>query len=110
MLRETIRRVAPGLRAIAMLGIAVYCLAQNREVSDKEVLPIVQRCFQCHGATLRMSNLDLRTREAMLKGGARGPALVPGNAEGSPLYQRVAGLQLPLMPMQPVQALNPREI
>jgi len=114
MLREAIRRVAPSFRGIAVLGIAVCCLAQNREVgnplSDKEVLPIVQRCFQCHGATLRMSDLDLRTREGMLKGGTRGPALVPGDAERSLLYQRVAGLQLPLMPMPPVQALSPTEI
>src|ERR1700704_2476760 len=81
MLREAIR-VAPSIRGIALLGIAVYCLAQNREVSEREVLPIVQRCFQCHGPTLRMSDLDLHTREGMLKGGTRGPALVPGNAEG----------------------------
>lgn len=120
MMREAIRRVTPGLRGVAVLGIAIYCLAQNRQVSgnqvsgnqvsDKEVLPIVQRCFQCHGPTLRMSNLDLRTREGMLKGGTHGPALVPGDAERSLLYQRIAGLQLPLMPMPPVQALNPREI
>ena len=110
MLREAIRRVAPSLRGIAVLGIAVYCLAQNREVSDREVLPIVQRCFQCHGETLRLSDLDLRTREGMLKGGTHGPALVPGNAEASLLYKRVAGLETPLMPMPPVQPLNAREI
>ena len=110
MLREAIRRVAPSLRGIAVLGIAVYCLAQNREVSDREVLPIVQRCFQCHGETLRLSDLDLRTREGMLKGGTHGPALVPGNAEGSLLYKRIAGIEAPLMPMPPVQPLNPREI
>ncbi|HXB70981.1 MAG TPA: PSD1 and planctomycete cytochrome C domain-containing protein [Candidatus Acidoferrales bacterium] len=119
MLRKAIG-VARSLRGVAVLGIAVYCLAQNRqvsdkqvsskEVSDKEVLPIVERCLQCHGPTLRMSGLDLRTREGMLKGGTHGPALVPGNAEGSLLYKRVAGLEAPIMPMPPVPALNPEEV
>ena len=38
-----------------------------------------------------MSGLDLRTREAMLAGGKRGPAIEPGNADGSLLYTAVAG-------------------
>src|SRR5438046_7922080 len=101
MLRQVKYAVAASLRGIAVFAITFLCLAQNREVSDKDVLPVVQRCFQCHGETLRMSDLDLRTREAMLKGGKSGPALVPGNAEGSLLYKRIAGLQLPLMPMSP---------
>ena len=33
-----------------------------------------------------MSGLDLRARESMLKGGGKGPALVPGNAEESLLF------------------------
>ena len=33
-----------------------------------------------------MSGLDLRHRDAMLKGGGKGPALVPGNAEESLLF------------------------
>jgi Planctomycete cytochrome C len=57
-----------------------------------------------------MSKLDLRTRDAMLKGGEKGPALVPGNAEASPLYRRVSGLQQPVMPMAPVPGLTAREI
>src|ERR1043166_2418185 len=105
-----ILRVVPSLRGLAVLGITACCFAQNRELSEKEVQPIVQRCLQCHGESLRMSDLDLRTREAMLKGGKTGAALVPGNAEGSTLYKRVAGLESPLMPMPPVPALNPQEI
>ena len=57
-----------------------------------------------------MSKLDLSTREGMLKGGEKGPAIVPGDAEASPLYRRIAGLQAPAMPMAPVPALNAQEI
>ena len=57
-----------------------------------------------------MSKLDLSSREAMLKGGEKGPAIVPGNAEASPLIRRISGLQAPAMPMPPVPALNAQEV
>ena len=43
------------------------------------------RCMSCHGQ-LQMSALDLRQRETMLKGGNRGPAIVPGKPEESLLF------------------------
>src|ERR1700730_7661957 len=49
-----------------------------------------KNCVGCHGAA-RMSGLDLRNREAMLRGGKRGPAIVPGNAEASLIYRAVSG-------------------
>lgn len=46
------------------------------------------------------ADLDLRTVEAMLKGGKSGPAIVPGDAENSLLVQRVAkGLEPPRLGM-----------
>ena len=57
-------------------------------------------CWKCHGATVQLSRLDLRTREAALKGGARGGAIVPGKAEESRLYRFVAGLEKPAMPLE----------
>ena len=53
-----------------------------------------------------MANLDLRTRDAMLKGGDKGPALVPGKADDSLLYMRVTGHSTPRMPMAPLPALS----
>ena len=59
---------------------------------DKTVAPaqavLAAKCLACHGAA-RMSDLDLRDRAAFLKGGKRGPSVVPGDAEGSLLYQAV---------------------
>ncbi len=46
-----------------------------------------------------MAGLDLRSREALLAGGQSGPAIVPGDAETSPLYLRVMGLAQPAMPL-----------
>ena len=67
---------------------------------NNDVLPILAgNCFKCHGDTLQLSKLDLRSRSAMLKGGERGPAIVPGDAEASRLYRLVSGKEKPLMPL-----------
>ena len=85
--------------------------AQRTQVWEEDVLPILEaKCLQCHGESLQMSNLDLRTREGMLKGGDKGAAIVPGNAEESPLYGRVAGLLEPKMPMAPLPPLTAEEV
>jgi hypothetical protein len=84
---------------------------QSDEQVEKQVFSILkQKCLQCHGEAVQMSNLDLRTRESMLKGGENGPAIVPGNAEASRLYRRVAGLEKPVMPMAPMPPLTSQEI
>ena len=67
---------------------------------DRQVLPILSaKCFSCHGPAMKLAKLDLSSRDAMLRGGERGPALVVGDAMKSPLYLRVAGLEKPAMPM-----------
>jgi hypothetical protein len=82
-----------------------------QQVTEKEVLPILERsCFQCHGEALKMANLDLRSLDAMLKGGDKGPALMPGNAVESLLYKRVTGLEQPRMPMAPMPELPASEV
>src|SRR5690242_5496579 len=96
--RLIIFAVAPVLLA----ALASQAAAQNPPAGQKEALAIVQRCFQCHGQALQASGLDLHTRAGMLKGGAGGPAIVPGNAEASLLFKRVTGAAQPKMPMAPV--------
>ena len=64
------------------------------------IRPILERsCWNCHGDAAQLSDLDLRTRESAMEGGTRGPAVVPGQADDSPLYRAVAGLDDPRMPM-----------
>src|SRR5262245_24761484 len=78
---------------------------------EKKVSSILKlKCLQCHGEAVQMSNLDLRTRESMLKGGDNGPAIVPGNAGASRLYRRVTGLEKPGMPLAPMPPLTSQEI
>jgi hypothetical protein len=98
------------ITAQAFLWLQSRSVAQTPQVTHNEIQPILQRCFQCHGEAIQMSKLDLRTREGMLKGGERGPALVPGSAAASLLFKRITGQQQPVMPMPPVPALNAKEI
>ena len=64
------------------------------------IRPIFERsCWNCHGEASQLSGLDLRSREAAVEGGTRGPALVPGRADESRIYRVLAGLDDPPMPM-----------
>jgi hypothetical protein len=75
--------------------------AQTAKVSfSNDVAPILAKnCAQCHGPAPAMGNLDLRSRDSALKGGQHGPAIVPGDAAGSRLYQHLTGQEQPQMPM-----------
>src|SRR5689334_23286693 len=61
------------------------------------IKPILNgRCTACHGATVQRAGLRLDDRDAALKGGASGPVIIPGNADGSKLFQMVATKKMPL--------------
>ena len=64
-------------------------LAEQVDLARDAVSLLESKCLACHG-TAQMSGLDLRQRETLLKGGTRGSAIKPGDAEGSLLYQAAA--------------------
>ncbi|HSJ54809.1 MAG TPA: c-type cytochrome domain-containing protein, partial [Anaerolineae bacterium] len=51
---------------------------------------VEQRCVDCHGGSETLGDLDLRTYEAALAGGASGPAIVRGEGHTSLLFTRQA--------------------
>ncbi len=55
---------------------------------ESKIRPVlVEQCYQCHADSKQLGGLRLDTKEAVLKGGARGPALVPGKPKESLLIQ-----------------------
>jgi hypothetical protein len=74
------------------------------------VTAILAKCQQCHGNSVQMAHLNLADRDAMLKGGDHGPAIIPGNAAESLVYKHITGQVQPLMPMAPIARLTPDEI
>lgn len=54
------------------------------QLFETKVRPILSdKCFGCHAATAAMGELRLDSRDALLKGGKSGPAIVPGDPEKS---------------------------
>lgn len=73
--------------------------AQSAELFRQQVQPIfAANCVGCHGGQIQRGRLDLRTEEAILKGGTRGPSVVPGQPDKSVLYRMVAHQEEPAMP------------
>ena len=66
----------------------------------EKVAPIfAARCVMCHGSTVQRSGLDLRSENTALKGGSRGPSVVPGDPQKSLLYKLITHAEEPAMPM-----------
>lgn len=70
---------------------AVLLAAQDGSVFfEKNIRPVLaERCLGCHSASSNpvMGGLKLDSREALLKGGSRGPAVVAANARDSLLLR-----------------------
>ncbi|MCA9083853.1 MAG: hypothetical protein KDA81_07345 [Planctomycetaceae bacterium] len=96
--------------------IAAESVELGRAVDfDQEILPILQaNCVACHNKAKSEGQLVVENVEAMLKGGAAGPSIVPGKPDESYLYQVAARIEEPQMPPWPnnVQAkkLTPRQV
>ena len=76
--------------------------ASGREIDfGSEVYPIFeQRCQVCHGAAQQLGEFRLDSKAVAFRGGLSGPNITPGDADQSPLFQRIAGIgTLNAMPM-----------
>ena len=98
----------PGLRAFGLLlaALPVVCFAEDGPAFfEKNIRPLlVQQCLGCHSASSNpvMGNLRLDSRELLLKGGSRGPSVIPGNPSESLLLKVVRHTAGPLrMPPGP---------
>ena len=78
-------QVGPAAIGVGLIA-ALFAQTDPAEKSARNILET--KCAVCHGPA-QMSGLDLRERPTILKGGKRGPAVVPGNAEQSLLYRAV---------------------
>ncbi len=85
----------------ALAGLLVLTAHLPAEVSySKEVQPLLEKhCYQCHGGKDTLSELDLTSAAGINKGGLKGVAITAGKPGQSSLYQHVAGLKAPQMPL-----------
>ncbi|MCC6142664.1 MAG: DUF1553 domain-containing protein [Candidatus Hydrogenedentes bacterium] len=83
---------------ILLTGVGAF--ASPEATFNTQIKPLlVDRCLSCHGEGGK-SGLDLRSRATALSGGSEGAAIVPGDPEGSLLFQKVAAGEMP--PKEPL--------
>jgi mono/diheme cytochrome c family protein len=85
--------------------------ADERVDYQKQIKPVlVERCVACHGALQQEAGLRLDTATFAIKGGESGPAIKPGDIEGSLLLKRVsASVESERMPPEGLP-LKPEQI
>ena len=87
------------LTGTALLGI--HPTTQQTEFFESKVRPLLAKnCYQCHTeqAEILYSNLRVDGRAALLNGGVRGSAIVPGDPGSSQLIQAVRYEKLKMPP------------
>jgi hypothetical protein len=76
---------------------------------DSRVAPILERrCLGCHNEELKNGNISFVDRESLLRGGTRGPAIIPGDPRGSLLIAALrheGQLQMPPGPKLPSEEI-----
>jgi hypothetical protein len=94
-----------------MKSAALWMLALplcGQDFFENQVRPLLaSRCYACHTQTAS-GGLRLDSREALVKGGGRGPAITPGDPAASRLMQAVRGDGALKMP--PGAPLPPAEV
>ncbi|HYP15282.1 MAG TPA: c-type cytochrome domain-containing protein, partial [Bryobacteraceae bacterium] len=74
---------------VRFFAFAVLTSWQSGIAAEPAVAILQKNCASCHGAA-KMSGFDVRDRDAVMRGGKRGPAVVPGQSKESLLYQAVS--------------------
>ena len=97
------------LLLLPAVSIAADPAPAGDDFFEKEVRPLlVERCLKCHGETKPKGDLKLTSRDHLLEGGVRGPAVSPGKADDSLIVQAVRYKDAPKMP--PTGKLDEHEI
>ena len=88
---------APGpVRMLAGLPANAGPRPKPKDVASADIfLDVVnpalqQRCSTCHNNSKKSGGLSMASYDALMKGGAKGPVITPGNPTGSDLFHRVS--------------------
>jgi len=94
---------------LAALAAAMGTLLGAEVSYLKDIVPLLRdHCLACHASATKQGGLSLESHEAAMKGGAKGPAVVPGKSAESRLVLMLEGKLQPKMPFG--GGLRPEEI
>lgn len=83
-----------GLALLASFSTSLFAQADSR----RAVEILAANCSQCHGTQMQMSSLRLDNRDGLIKGGAKGAVVIPGDSAKSRLISFVTHDAQPAMP------------
>src|SRR5438270_7413294 len=75
---------------LAVFAASAWAAPSTDPLAPKAAAILQQRCLTCHSDKTAMSDLRLTGREDALRGGKHGPAIKPGSAGDSLLFQAVS--------------------
>ena len=93
-------------------GGTVSADARNDEGHfERHVRPVLlKHCSACHGDEMQEGDLRVDSREALLRGGTRGPAIEPGDGNGSLLVAAARHTHTDLVMPPEAEPLTPKAI
>jgi hypothetical protein len=106
----------PALFLVASIAFCLCVCASGQDAAleaeaffEAKVRPVLaSNCVECHGPTKASGGLRLDSREAILKGGDSGPAVVPGDLEKSLLAMAIKHDANEFVQMPKKKALPPQ--
>ncbi len=102
--------LADELNSATEAAVVEAAVGNQAAVFSKQILPLLRtRCITCHGPEKQEGGLRLDSRDAAIRGGDQGAAIVPGDAESS-LFLKAIAFADPDLQMPPKQKLSDAEI
>jgi mono/diheme cytochrome c family protein len=90
MNRSAMWALAVSAAAFAVPMTARNHAARDTRFFDRRIEPILRtHCLGCHNDQLKDGGISFAARDSLLRGGTRGPAIVPGYPDASLLIQAV---------------------
>lgn len=78
---------------------------------SKDVAPIFEnKCLVCHSGNVVEAKFDMSTFAGVMKGGKRGPAVIPGKSAESNMFLFCSRQKKPIMPPKSEDPLNSQEL
>lgn len=113
----TVRRPIARIFCLMWLGICATTVASaiaddRDDFFESKIRPtLVNSCLRCHGELKSSGELRVDSREALLKGGESGPAIVPGKPGESRLIRAIERHDdVSAMPPEKEKALRPEQV
>jgi cytochrome c551/c552 len=112
---KMVRRIKDRMKGLVFfLGFASLSAGAGHDADvrffDERVAPILsKRCLACHNEELKNGGISFLDRKSLLKGGSRGPAVVPGKPGASILVialKHEGELQMPPGPKLPKKEIE----